>query len=218
MTEINLLKKYPKTKRKINERVVAKTPLIRLIARKFGKEFFDGDRKYGYGGFSYRPKYWQGVVKDFRNYYHLTKNSSVLDVGCAKGFMLYDLMRLIPGINICGIDISSYAVKHAKEEVRPYLKVADAKSLPFGDKSFDLVISINTIHNLALSDCMKALKEISRVSKTHAFVTVDAYRNNREKKRMEAWNLTALTYMSTKDWEELFTKVGFTGDYYWFIP
>lgn len=218
MAEIDLLKNYPKVKRKINERAVAKTPLIRMIARKFGKEYFDGDRKYGYGGFNYHPRFWQEVVKDFKDYYHLYKNSSVLDVGCAKGFMLYDFMKLIPGIKVAGIDISSYAIKHAKEEVKPYLKVGNAKKLPFPDKSFDLVISINTVHNLPAKDCKKAIKEIVRVSKKYAFITVDAYRNEKEKKRMEAWNLTALTFMSTGEWKKLFRRVGYMGDYWWFIP
>lgn len=213
-----MLKNYPKVKRKINERAVSKTPSIRMIARKFGKDFFDGDRIYGYGGFNYHPRYWQGVVKDFRDYYHLNKNSSILDVGCAKGFMLYDFKNLIPDIKVAGIDISSYAIKHAKEEVKPYLKVANAKKLPFPDKSFDLVISINTVHNLPLLDCIKAIKEIVRVSRKYAFITVDAYRNEKEKKRMEAWNLTALTFMSTGEWKKLFREVGYSGDYWWFIP
>lgn len=218
MAEIDLLKNYPKVKRRINERAAIKTPFIRQIARKFGKDFFDGDRKYGYGGFSYHPRFWQEAVKDFRNYYHLDSHSSILDVGCAKGFMLYDFKNLIPGIKVAGIDISSYAIKHAKEEVKPFLKVGNAKALPYQDKSFDLVISINTVHNLPLKDCKKAIKEIVRVSKKHAFITVDAYRNEKEKKRMEDWNLTALTFMSTGEWRKLFREVGYTGDYWWFIP
>jgi len=218
MPEINLLKNYPKSKRKINARAEKKTEAIRKIARQFGREYFDGERIYGYGGYHYHPRFWEKVVLDFQKYYSLTGKSSILDIGCGKGFMLHDFMALVPGITVAGLDISEYAIKNAMADVKPYLKLGNAKSLPYPDKSFDLVISINTIHNLPLADCKKALREIERVSRKHAFITVDAYRNEKERKRMEDWNLTALTYMSTKEWEELFAKVGYSGDYYWFIP
>ena len=119
----------------------------------------------------------------------------VLDVGCAKGFMLYDLSRLIPGINVKGIDISDYAIVNCIEEMKNNLEVGDAKELNFENDSFDLVISITTIHNLEYDECIKALKEINRVSKKNAFITVDAYRNDEEKKRMYEWNLTAKTIL-----------------------
>ena len=163
--EINLLSKYPKSKRNLDERSAVKNEKIRSIARKFGKEFFDGDRNYGYGGFNYHPKFWQPVVPDFINYWNLDDSKSLLDVGCAKGFMLYDLKLKIPGLKIQGIDISKYAIENSKEDVRKYLSVANATNLPFPDNSFDVVISINTIHNLDEENCGKALKEISRVSK-----------------------------------------------------
>lgn len=218
MAEINLLSKYPKAKRNLKVRSEKKTEESRRIARMFGKEFFDGDRKYGYGGFNYNPKYWSGVISDFQKYYNLTQKSRILDVGCAKGFMLYDFCRLIPGIKVSGIDISGYAIENSISDVKKFLEVLDAKKLPFKDKSFDLVISVNTVHNLPLAECREAIKEIQRVSAKNAFITVDAYRNNDEKKRMEAWNLTALTYMSVNEWEKLFKDVGYTGDYWWFIP
>jgi len=216
--EINLLKKYPKSKRNLDERFNDKSRKIRSIARKFGKNFFDGDRKYGYGGFKYNPRFWREVVLDFKKYWKLSKKSSVLDVGCAKGFMLYDLKKIIPGIKVSGIDISRYAVQNSKIEVRRFLKVANAKKLPFPDKSFDVVVSINTIHNLNKRDCAKSLKEIMRVTKKYAFITVDAYRNNKEKKKMYMWNLTAKTIMSVKKWKLFFKKNNYTKDYYWFVP
>ncbi len=218
MAEIDLLKNYPKPKRQIKGRAATKTGAVRKIARRFGKEFFDGDRMYGYGGFSYHPRFWQPVVPEFKAYYGLSKKSRILDVGCAKGFMLYDFIKLIPGIVVSGIDISKYAIKHALPEVKPYIKVVNAKKLPFPDNSFDLVISINTIHNLPLEECKQALREIQRTSKKHAFITVDAYRDPKEQKRVEEWNLTAKTFMHTKEWKQLFKEVGYTGDYYWFIP
>lgn len=218
MSEVNLLKNYPRAKRKIKLRAAVKTPRIRKIARKFGREYFDGERTYGYGGYYYHPRFWSDVVKDFVKYYGLTKKSSILDVGCAKGFMMHDFRHVLPGVHIEGIDISKYAVAQALTDVKPFIKFGNAKKLPYPDCSFDLVISINTIHNLPLNQCKEALREISRVSRKNAFITVDAYRNSREKERLEKWNLTALTYMSTNEWEKLFEELGYKGDYWWFIP
>ncbi len=216
--EVDLLEHYPKAKRDVQKRGEEKTEKDREVARKFGKEFFDGERKHGYGGYNYHPRFWQPVVPSFQKYYGLTKEHAVLDVGCAKGFMLYDFTQKIPGISIAGIDVSEYAISHSIESLRPFLKVANAQELPFEDKSFDLVISINTIHNLEKQELEKALKEIMRVSRKGAFITVDAYRNEEEKKLMVSWNLTAKTILHVEEWKELFDKVGYTGDYYWFIP
>lgn len=216
--EIDLLKNYPKSKRDLDERADAKTEKDREIARQFGKDFFDGDRKNGYGGFNYSPKFWEPVIPTFKNYWNLNSTSSLLDVGCAKGFMLFDFARLIPGISIKGIDISEYAIRHSKPEVRDYLQIGDAQSLPFQDNSFDVVISINTVHNLDKVGCANALREIERVSRGKSFITVDAYRSETEKKRMYKWNLTAKTIMHVDDWKSFFHSVGYTGDYFWFIP
>lgn len=216
--EIDLLVNYPKAKRDLKGRSASKTEDDRAIARKFGQEFFDGERRHGYGGFVYNPRFWGPVIPTFVEHWGLTDQSSVLDVGCAKGFMLYDLCQQIPGISVAGIDISEYAISNAVEEVSPFLKVADARSLPYNDKSFDFVISINTIHNLEYEDCAVALQEIQRVSRLGAFVTVDAYRTEAERERMYEWNLTAKTIMSVEEWTKFFDQVGYTGDYYWFIP
>lgn len=218
VVEIDLLEHYPKTKRDLSGRLEHKDEATRAIARKFGKAFFDGDRKYGYGGFGYMPKFWQPVVPTFKNYFNLNADTTLLDVGCAKGFMLFDLMKAIPGIELHGVDISEYAIENAKEEVKPYVTVANALELPFETNSMDVVISINTIHNLPKDDLAKSLNEIQRVSKCKSFITVDAYRNNEEKERMEAWNLTAKTMMHVDEWKVFFNDVGYTGDYYWFIP
>ena len=216
--EIDLLKNYPKTKRNIFERASQKTETDRAIARKFDKEFFDGDRKHGYGGFYYNPKFWQPVIPDFIKYWKLGKDSSVLDVGCAKGFMLHDLKKFIPSITISGIDISKYAIENSPADVKNFLRIGNANNIPFKDNSFDVVISINTIHNLQLNECAKALKEISRVSRKYSFITVDAYRNEEEKKSMLAWNLTAKTIMSVDEWKIFFKDNNYFGDYYWFTP
>ena len=216
--EVNLMKNYPYSKRDISGRVASKTNEDRRIARQFGKEFFDGSRSHGYGGFSYNSRFWEPVVPTFQKHWQLNKNDSVLDVGCAKGFMIYDMQRMISGLKVFGIDISQYAIDNAKEEVRNYCKVANAINLPFEDKSVDVLISITTLHNLEEKELVKALLEIERVSTRGSFITVDAYRNNEEKDRMEAWNLTAKTVMHVDSWVELFKDVGFAGDYYWFIP
>ena len=216
--EIDLLLNYPKAKRDLNARLQSKTEEDRLIARKFDKDFFDGDRKHGYGGFSYNARFWQPVIPTFKEHWNITQASSILDVGCAKGFMLHDFSEMIPGIKVAGIDISKYAIENSLESVRNSLEVADAKNLPYADNSFDFVISINTIHNLERDECKKALQEIERVAKKGSFITVDAYRNDEEKERMYAWNLTAKTIMSVDEWIAFFHEAGYTGDYFWFIP
>lgn len=216
--EIDLLENYPKTKRDLKQRANEKTQEDRNIARKFGEEFFDGDRKHGYGGFNYMSRFWQPVIPTFIKHFNLNENSKVLDVGCAKGFMLFDIKEAIPNITIEGIDISSYAIENAKEEIKQFLRVGNAKELPYENNSFDVVISINTIHNLEKKECAKALQEIQRVSRGKSFITVDAYRNEEEKEAMYAWNLTAKTIMSVDEWIAFFEEVGYTGDYYWFIP
>ncbi|MCB1192957.1 MAG: class I SAM-dependent methyltransferase [Leptospiraceae bacterium] len=216
--EIDLLVNYPKTKRNLDERAASKTEEDRRIARRFDKDFFDGDRKHGYGGFSYFSRFWQPVIPTFKEYWNLNEKSSVLDVGCAKGFMLHDMFELIPGITVRGIDISEYAIQNAIEDMKPNIMVGDARKLPFADNSFDVVISINTIHNLTKYEFAIALQEIERVSKGKSYITVDAYRNEEEKERMFKWNLTAKTIMSVDEWVTFFKEVGYTGDYYWFIP
>lgn len=144
---------------------------------------------------------------------------SLLDIGCAKGFMLYDFKKYLPNIKVKGIDISTYAINNALPDIKNELFVYDINNkLPFNDNSFDYVISINTVHNLDLEPCINAIKEIERVSKKGSFITVDAYRDDYEKKRMFDWNLTAKTIMSVSDWKKIFNEIEYKGDYYWFIP
>ena len=216
--EIDLLVNYPRTRRNVEERGQSKTEEDRRLARQFGREFFDGDRRHGYGGFQYQPRFWQPVVPTFREHFSLRAGDRLLDVGCAKGFMLHDFAALIPGLVVHGIDVSRYAIDNAMEDMRRNVQVADAKQLPFGDDSFDVVISINTIHNLAREECGRALREIERVARRGSFITVDAYRTAEERERMLAWNLTAQTILHVDEWKAFFDEVGYTGDYYWFIP
>lgn len=216
--KINLLKNYPSTKRNLTKRNNLKSKKIQNIAKKFGKDYFDGKREYGYGGYYYHKKFWKKVVQDFKKFYKLTNKSKILDIGCGKGFMIYDLKKLLPKANIRGIDISKYAINNSKKEVKHLLKLGNAKKLQFKDNTFDLIISINTLHNLNKKECSMALKEINRVSKKNAFITVDAYNNTKEKKRMYAWNLTAKTIMHEKEWIKFFKENNYKYDYYWFKP
>ena len=216
MTEINLLATHPKANRDYDKRVQEKTPEIIRIAKEFGKEFFDGDRKCGYGGYKYDGR-WNSVVKRMKDFYKLADNVSILDIGCGKGFMLHDFKELMPAATIAGIDVSEYAVDNAMDSVKPFLKVASAEKLPYPDKSFDLVVSINSIHNLPLERLKIALREIQRVCRGNSYITVDAWRNELERENLFKWVLTAETMMHVDGWKRLFEEVGYTGDYWWFI-
>ena len=181
MREIDLLKNYPKTNRDLNQASIQRTDEVRLVARKFDKDFFDGDRKYGYGGYNYNPRFWTSVVKDFSDYYKLKDGSKILDIGCGKGFMIYDFLQHNNKYIVKGIDISDYAVENSLPEVKDNVEVGNAKELKFEDNFFDLVISINTIHNLEKEDCATSLREIERVSKKDKFIIVDAFKDVEEK-------------------------------------
>lgn len=214
--EINLHDIRHKAVRDYNKRAKEKTPEVIQTAKQFGKDFFDGDRGYGYGGYKYDGR-WKSIVKRMKEYYRLPETAAILDIGCAKGFMLHDFKELMPDVTIAGIDVSEYAIENAMNSVKPYLKIASAEKLPYPDKSFDLVISINSIHNLSLERLKNALWEIQRVCRGNSYITVDAWRNDEEKKNLYKWVLTAETMMHVNDWEKLFKEVGYTGDYWWFI-
>ena len=215
--EINLLRKYPKSKRNLEKRKKNKKK-SQLIARKFDKRFFDGSRDTGYGGFNYNPKFWTEVIKDLVKFYKIDKKKSILDIGCAKGFTLVDFKKKIPKLKVRGIDISKYAIKNSHKTVKKFLDVGCCSKLPYKDNSFDLVLAINTIHNLDKRQCSKAIKEINRVSKKNAFIMVDAYKDEKEKTKMYQWNLTAKTIMSRKEWKKFFKNNNYKGDYFWFTP
>jgi ubiquinone/menaquinone biosynthesis C-methylase UbiE len=216
MAEINLMELYPQGKGRGAARSVI-TEEDKRISKQFGRDYFDGDRRHGYGGYSYHPRFWTDTVRHIRDHYGLAEDASVLDIGCAKGFMLYDFALLMPKARLSGIDISEYAIENALEPVKPFVQVANAKALPFPDKSFDLVLAINTIHNLPHEACRRSLSEIQRVSRKNAFVMVDAYRTEAQRTAMLNWVLTAETMLHADDWLKLFNAAGYTGDYYWWI-
>jgi protein-L-isoaspartate(D-aspartate) O-methyltransferase len=183
-----------------------------IISKKFGVEYFDGDRKYGYGGFRYDGR-WVAVAKAMIDHYKLQPGMRVLDIGCAKGFLVHDFMKTLPGLEAYGIDISEYAIENAMPEVKDRLKVGSAVSLPYGDKEFDLVVCLNTLHNLRLPQLEKALREIERVGKQHKYVVNDSYRNDHEKVNLMYWQLTCECFFTPEEWAWVFEKCGYTGDY-----
>lgn len=215
MREINLLDLYPRIKRAIAQREQA-VPLQREVAKKFGREYFDGDRTQGYGGYRYDGR-WVAIAKRMQEFYGLMSRDSILDIGCAKGFLLNDFRIVIPGVTVAGLDISQYGIKNAIESVKPYLVAGSADALPFLDKSFDLVISINTVHNLDLERCKQAIREMERVSRRYKYLQVDSWLNEEQRENFERWQLTAVTYFDSEGWRKVFREVGYTGEYYWTI-
>ncbi len=180
-------------------------------AKKFDFDYWDGDRKFGYGGYKYDGR-WNILAKRLIKHYKLEAKQKILDVGCGKGFLLYELIKEIPDLNIQGLDISSYAIDHAKEEVKPYLQQGTAANLPFASNEFDLIISINVLHNLLCPDLEKALREINRVGK-NKYIIVDSYRNDEEKTNLLYWQLTCECFFTPEEWEWWFKLCNYQGDY-----
>jgi cyclopropane fatty-acyl-phospholipid synthase-like methyltransferase len=238
MKEINLLKFYPKSNRKffykkrrklsgsgyisvdrssfIDEDLMVEYFMINK-AREFGYEYFDGDRIYGYGGYTYDKKYWEKTARYILEYYDIKDGMKILDIGCAKGFLLYEIKKINPSLEIFGVDISSYAIENAMEAIKSSIVNASADQLPFEDQYFDLIISINTIDHLDKVGCGKALHEIERVKKNKSFITVNSWFSSNQKENILAWNLVSKTIMGVEDWKTFFEMNKYTGDYYWFI-
>jgi SAM-dependent methyltransferase len=182
------------------------------VAKKFDADYWDGDRKFGYGGYKYDGRYRQ-VAEAMAQHYGLKPGDSILDVGCGKAFLLYELTQAVPGVEVRGIDISRYGIENAKPEVRPSLQVGNATDLPFPDHSFDLVISITTLHNLYCYELDKAVREIERVGKKNKYIVVESYRNEEEKANLLYWQLTCEMFCTPREWEWWYERCGYTGDY-----
>jgi ubiquinone/menaquinone biosynthesis C-methylase UbiE len=216
LSEVNLLAKLPRSKRNISQRAEAKSPDVIAASREFGELYFDGPRSYGYGGYRYDGR-WIPVAEDIVAHFGLRAGDRILDVGCAKGFLVKDLMKACPGLEAFGLDISEYALKHCEPEVVGRLHLGNATALPFPDGSFKAVISLNTLHNLDRHDVITALREIERLAPGHGFVQVDSYRTVEEKNLFEEWVLTANFHDFPEGWVQVFKEAGYTGDYYWTI-
>lgn len=182
------------------------------IAKKYGKDYWDGDRRYGYGGYKYDGR-WSEVAKNLVDTYRLPVDAKILDVGCGKAYLLYELKKLLPDATITGFDISEHGINDAKSEIKKNLFIHRAQdSYPFKDKEFDLVISITTLHNLKIQDLKNALNEIERVGK-NKYVAVESYRNEEELFNLQCWALTCEAFFSPDEWTWLYNYFGYTGDY-----
>jgi protein-L-isoaspartate(D-aspartate) O-methyltransferase len=182
------------------------------IAKRFDFDYWDGSRNTGYGGHHYDGR-WLPVARRMAEHYGLKPGHRILDVGCGKGFLLHEFTQAVPGVEVVGLDVSRYALDHAKEEVRPFLTEGNATSLPFPDRSFDFVVSINTLHNLQLPELELALREIERVSRGSKYILMDGYRTEQEKVNLLYWQLTCECFFTPREWEWLFAKTGYTGDF-----
>jgi ubiquinone/menaquinone biosynthesis C-methylase UbiE len=216
MNEINLLAKLPRGKRNVCARAEAKSTEIVAISREYGELYFDGPRTYGYGGYHYDGR-WIPVAEDMVRHFGLKPGDRVLDVGCAKGFLVKDLLKVCPGLEAFGLDISEYALMKCEPEVVGRLHLGNATRLPFPDKSFNAVISLNTVHNLERTELITALREIERLAPRRGFVQVDSYRTPEQRALFEEWVLTAKFHDYPDGWVKLFREAGYTGDYYWTI-
>ena len=183
------------------------------IARKFDFDYWDGDRKYGFGGYKYQPGRWKKMAQDLIKIYDLNNDSKILDVGCGKSFLLYEIQLILPDLQITGVDISKYALENCHPEFKGDLIQHDARTkLPFNNLEFDLVITINTLHNFYLPELVYSLGELERVGK-QKYLVVEAYRNLTEFFNVQCWALTAPTLITPKEWEWLFDISGYSGDY-----
>ncbi len=182
------------------------------LAKQWGYDYWDGDRRINYGGYKYIPGRWAPVAKMMIDHYKLKPGDSVLDVGCGKGYQLLELALALPGLRVYGLDISEYAIEHAHPEVKPMIDKGNATNLPYANKQFDLVFSINTLHNLTNRSLEKSLQELERVGK-HKYVCVESYRNEIEKANLLYWQVTCEQFNSPDDWEWWFSSTGYVGDH-----
>ena len=184
-----------------------------VLAKKFDYDYWDGDRRICYGGYNYIEGRWEKVAKKLIEHYQLKNGAKILDIGCGKGYLLFDLMKLLPDLKLYGLDVSEYAVKNSKEEIKEKITVGNATNLPFENDYFDLVISINTLHCLEAQELYKALKEIERVGKKDKYLCVESYRNEVEKANLLYWQVSCEAFNTPKEWEWWFELTGYKGDF-----
>ena len=183
------------------------------IAKQYEKDYWDGDRRYGYGGYKYIPGRWEPVAEELIKIYKLNNHSSVLDVGCGKAFLLYEMKLLLPGLKVVGFDISEHGLAGAKEDIRESLFFHKAQNhYPFEDNEFDLVISLGCFHNLRIFELQTALSEMERVGE-HGYIMLESYRNEQELFNLQCWALTCESFFDHKEWPWLYQYFGYTGDY-----
>ena len=197
---------------RVNDPEFPKSRAARL-AKKWDYEYWDGDRRVNYGGYTYREGYWDRVARPMIAHYGLKPGDKILDVGCGKAFLLFDFTKLVPGIEVYGMDISQYAIDHSKEEIRDRLTVGSCAELPWEDDYFDFVYSINTFHNLHCYDLDSALREFERVGGRDKYICVESYRNEDEKANLLYWQVTCEAFNTPEEWGWWFENCGYTGDH-----
>src|SRR5262245_3004243 len=204
MAEVNLLAKYPRAKRNLVQRKQGQAA-NRDIARRFGREYFDGTREQGYGGYRYDGR-WLPIAGDIADHFGLKRGDVVIDVGCAKGFLMRDLMQVVPGLEVFGLEISQYAIENCHPDARGRIARGTVHRLPFGSDSVAALLCINVVHNLERDACLEALREIERVAPGRAYIQVDAYRNEEEREVLLDWLLTADTFGTPEMWRDIFRQ------------
>ena len=217
MLEIDFMSSLHKsTKRdylkRVNDPIYPKHKAAEL-AKKFDYDYWDGDRRVCYGGYKYLKGRWEKVAKRMAEFYKLPQKAKILDVGCGKGYLLYDFLKVIPDAEIYGLDVSKYAVENSKQEIRENLIVGNASDLPYEDNFFDLVISINTLHCLEAPNLFKSINEIERVGKSNKYICVESYRNELEKANLLYWQVSCEAFNTPAEWLWWFNLVGYSGDY-----
>lgn len=204
---------HKKTKRKYLERMVSQKVHCMGISKRYGNKYWDGHRKYGYGGYKYIPGRWLKVAQKLIKNYSLKPGSKILDIGCGKGYLLRELKNIEPDLKIYGFDISKYAVKFIDKSTSKNIIIHDAaKKYPYKSQSFDLVVSINTLHNLKINDLFFSLNEINRVGKK-SYIAVESYRNDQELFNLQCWALTCNSFFSKNEWKWIFKNNKYYGDY-----
>jgi SAM-dependent methyltransferase len=201
------------TKRAYIDRMMDDKVHCMLKAKEYEIDYWDGDRRYGYGGYKYIPGRWAPVAEALIANYNLTNNSSVLDVGCGKGYLLYELQLLLPEIRVAGFDISIHGLSHAKSEIRYSLFVHRSQDpFPYGNDEFDLAISLGCFHNLRIFELEKSLSEFQRVGR-QGYIMLESYRNEQEQFNLQCWALTCESFFDKEEWIWLYNHFGYTGDY-----
>lgn len=201
------------TKRAYIERMCDDKVMCMLKAKEYGHDYWDGDRRYGYGGYKYLAGRWAPVARALIENYGLKAGSRVLDIGCGKGFLLYEMQLIEPGLEIVGLDISAAGLAGRHPELRADLRLHDARQpLPFPDGHFDLTLSLNAFHNFRLPELKQAITEKQRVGR-QGYLLVESYRSEQELFNLQCWALTCESFFDVGEWEWVYREFGYTGDY-----
>jgi ubiquinone/menaquinone biosynthesis C-methylase UbiE len=211
MREFDLLNNYLTLKKRYVSKNT-RTIKNRIIASYREKDFYDGKRENGYGGFKYDGR-WKIIAKKIFEVYRLKNNAKVLQIGCDKGFLLQDIKEIFPKSKVRGVEVSDYAIKHTNKKISKFIKKNKFYDLPFKNNEFDFVIAIGPVYSLNLADAIKCLKEIKRVGKGKSFITLGSYESERDFKLFRYWTLLGSTILKKKEWIEVLKHTKYSGDY-----